>query len=664
MLKELVAAQLVVEEPGAAFVFRHALTREAVRSELLLHERRRLSKQVAETIERLHQDDVEARVGDLALHFYEAGEWRKAFEYSRRAGERAMALYAPAEALVHLTRAIDCATRLAGVDCSGVYRLRGAACEAAGELEAARLDYEEAAARAEAVGNSHERWRALLDLGLLWASRDYARSEPYYREALELARALGEPAAIARSLNRLGNWHSNVGDVGRALELSEEALEIFRANGDSRGVAETLDLLGMTSTHAMRFQRAASYYGEAIALLERLNDKATLTSALASIQIGAGTYQTDMVTPALSLPEASALGERALLVARQAGARAAECYALWQLAFSLGPQGQYARALESAEAAVRIARDAGHLQWETAAECALGAVLTDILASDQCQAHLRRAVQLAEEMASEGWITQATALLVEGLLVGGDVAAALALYDSVARERPRAFGARQLYAAGAEAVLANGDTGRALAMAEALEAADEDRGAGPPPPRLLRLRGRALLAASRPEQAVAPLADAAEAARVHGSLSHAWRAETELAQALLATGRREEAQEAAKRALALLDSLAANVPAGALRDGFRENAMRRVPASLRPRPSRSTTAPLTGREAEVAALVAQGLSNRAIADLLVLSRRTVETHVANAMAKLGLTSRSQLAAWAVEHRLRAPSTDAPRLQVP
>jgi DNA-binding NarL/FixJ family response regulator len=55
--------------------------------------------------------------------------------------------------------------------------------------------------------------------------------------------------------------------------------------------------------------------------------------------------------------------------------------------------------------------------------------------------------------------------------------------------------------------------------------------------------------------------------------------------------------------------------------------------------------PLTGREREIAELVSAGLTNRAIADQLVLSERTVEGHMRNMLAKLQLSNRTELAAW-------------------
>jgi len=71
--------------------------------------------------------------------------------------------------------------------------------------------------------------------------------------------------------------------------------------------------------------------------------------------------------------------------------------------------------------------------------------------------------------------------------------------------------------------------------------------------------------------------------------------------------------------------------------------------SARPRPEagRPGAGPgqLTRRERDVATLVAQGMSNSQIAAALVISVRTVETHVQHIMDKLGCSTRAQIAAW-------------------
>ncbi|MEU7740125.1 LuxR C-terminal-related transcriptional regulator [Nonomuraea sp. NPDC049158] len=62
-------------------------------------------------------------------------------------------------------------------------------------------------------------------------------------------------------------------------------------------------------------------------------------------------------------------------------------------------------------------------------------------------------------------------------------------------------------------------------------------------------------------------------------------------------------------------------------------------------------ATLTAREREIAGLLTEGLSNRAVAAQLVISPATVARHVANIMEKLGFGSRAQIAVWAAEHGL-------------
>jgi non-specific serine/threonine protein kinase len=64
---------------------------------------------------------------------------------------------------------------------------------------------------------------------------------------------------------------------------------------------------------------------------------------------------------------------------------------------------------------------------------------------------------------------------------------------------------------------------------------------------------------------------------------------------------------------------------------------------------------LTPREREVAALIAHGFTSREIAERLVISERTADSHAEHIRDKLGLRSRRQIAAWAIEHGLVTPS---------
>lgn len=76
------------------------------------------------------------------------------------------------------------------------------------------------------------------------------------------------------------------------------------------------------------------------------------------------------------------------------------------------------------------------------------------------------------------------------------------------------------------------------------------------------------------------------------------------------------------------------------------------------RPGPSPVGGLTPRETEVLILIARGSSNKQIAIELSLGLRTVESHVSNLLAKLGLASRTEAALWAVNHQI--PRSTTPR----
>ena len=66
---------------------------------------------------------------------------------------------------------------------------------------------------------------------------------------------------------------------------------------------------------------------------------------------------------------------------------------------------------------------------------------------------------------------------------------------------------------------------------------------------------------------------------------------------------------------------------------------------------------LTARERQVAALIAQGKSNRQIAEAMVVRVRTVETYVTRILSKLDFDSRVQIATWVIENGLAPPNKE-------
>jgi hypothetical protein len=198
-LRELLTAQMMVEQSSEWYAFRHALTRQAVYAELLGRERQTLHKVVGEALESRASATGDAPHDDLARHFYAAGVWDRAAHYARRAGEQALALHAPGAAIELLTLAIRAAEQCEQPVAPALRRARGLAHETLRDFEAGRTDFEAALELARTTDDRRAEWEVLLDLGLLWASRDYGRTGEYYARALPLVTCTGHLSPVTQA---------------------------------------------------------------------------------------------------------------------------------------------------------------------------------------------------------------------------------------------------------------------------------------------------------------------------------------------------------------------------------------------------------------------------------------------------------------------------------
>jgi len=270
-------------------------------------------------------------------------------------------------------------------------------------------------------------------------------------------------------------------------------------------------------------------------------------------------------------------------------------------------------------------------------------------------------VTLAHEVGSQVWSAHAAGRLALAAVLEQDFSTAMSVLErEMADDTPfETATERQLWCARAELLLASGSASDALAITDKLAST---LARGKIAPRVWITRGNALLMLKSFDDAERALLDALETSRATGLKSQQWRAHQAYARLLRARGRRDEAHTQIQLARALVQELAADLSDAELQTEFVERAYASMPrsgAASDRRLRKQASGGLTGREREVAALIGQGLTNRAIADELVIGERTVESYVSSILAKLGFTARTQIAAWAVTRGSPPRSSKSP-----
>jgi DNA-binding CsgD family transcriptional regulator/tetratricopeptide (TPR) repeat protein len=650
MLKQLIAAQLVVEETADHYAFRHALTRQAIYTTLLLRERHALHRRVGEATERLYAASLRSRLADLSYHYFTAGEWEKALHYSQQAGDRARQLYSQREAIVYYSRALVAARQLGRAVEAELLSARGHAYLILGDFRSALDDFEQARKLAQEQRDGMAEWRSLNDLGAFWTGRNYQRTGEFFRQAEELARKLNEPKLIAISLNNMGNWFFVSGQAAQALKYHRQALEFFEDQQDEPGMAQTHSLMGMANLHHGDQIAAYEEYRHAIQLSRKLDDKHELIHAL----IGgchANYDETDYIPPQSPL-ESQQMALEALELARQVGWASLEAFAEWDIALGLAQRGTFGEALAHAQTMFRIAAEIEDPQRVSGAYYALGYSYLLMLQAEPAIRDLEAGLVVAKEFGSSWMIGNTTTELASAYLLDDQPGKARALLESAplpeSGHRTRAE-RRMLWAKG-NLLLAENNPAGALQIAEHLLASRRSSRITQPIPALLKLKGEALFALKQFRKAELALEGARQGAEEREALPLLWQIHARLGWLYKEQKQGEESEREFASARQVIDRLGTSIQDDSLRTAFVEAALRSLPSKRRR--EADSFGGLTRREQEVAGLVAEGKSNREIAETLVLSERTVENHVGNILMKLGFDSRAQVAVWAVEKGLR------------
>jgi tetratricopeptide (TPR) repeat protein len=572
-------------EPEIEYLFRHALIQDAAYESLLRKDRQRLHLAVGMILEQIYPERIDELAPMLARHFYEGSDLPRACHYFRLAGDNAARQYANMEAVDHYSRAIEL-TDEQDYALPGLYRARGVIQETLGNFDAAREDHEAALDLGRRSDNRRAEWRAALDLGMLWAGRDYAHSQTYFEQALALAETLNDPAALAQSLNRIGNWLVNQEAPADGIGYHRRALGIFEELGDKAGTADTLDLLAMASWLAGTPNLGADYYRRTVDLLREVGNPYGLSSTLVGMGLAGGPMFYGAIVPdfAQDGEDIFAYEDEAVAIARSIGWRAGEAYALSMSGVILATTGEIARGLSAVEAAAAIAAEIGHRQWDVLTRYAQAFVYRDLWAFEEAQRLLEPALVLAQELNSTYWIRAISCELAAAFGAQGRLDEADALLDTVVARTvaPQTLSQRMAWHERVEVALARHDARLALECLDFLMRNTEigDARNELNYPGMALLRGIALYQLIRSGEDTSPdTATRAEASlqAVYDSASrwpHSplfWKVAVQFAALREALGQPDEARDLRARAQTAYDALCQTIPPHLL-DTFRRGA--------------------------------------------------------------------------------------------
>jgi DNA-binding CsgD family transcriptional regulator len=631
----------VLRRPGDVLEFRHGLVREAVYDDLLPGERTRIHTAFAEALQARVDADPEASLSELsrlAFHWSEAHDAPRTLAASVRAGERALH-FGTAEAVTHLERAMSLLDRVP---------------DAEAITGQAKPDMLLLLARAYADNEQRELFERLTreavtelrpETHRLVASRVYATltiCEPAegdlddaeaLRLALEYAGTTPSPE-LAQALCSQSSYQHRHGHGTPALKAARQAARVARQVGAHEHEVQALhfcaielDLLGevgeaiAAETEAVRVARGAGRLGHALFAESNL--------AWFELVGGAGDRAYDRGIAGLEESLTNGLPVLAVFCGPQAFA-------------SLVWHGRFDDAERLLERLLTFDVDT-HWSWREELRQELAVARGEVRAVED---RLGRPPRFVESGAHHGGdetdVDQRVSLLLN---LGRDAAARdladayltfVEVADSPIRHACAAYTAYRAAAAQRDEDLrAHAD--RALDWARPYvteEWATTLHG--------LRFgMADAFSSRFRGESATASLR---RAVGIGGRLGAfvALEPRLMLAEDLLAHGDRDEGREL----LAALWSDARDMGAGDHeRRAFRLATRTRVPLPRDPRDA-GPLSRLTPREREVLDLLADGATNRAIADTLFITEKTASVHVSNLLAKLGVPNRGAAAALA------------------
>ncbi len=620
---------------GRTFEFQHALVREAAERILLSSERKELHQRIAEELATRRNPAAEPAA--IAYHYGQAGLSEQLGHHAVAAADDAWRTGAPMEAARWYEQALAAAATGREPEPEPLLRRAAEAFAAARNPRLASATFESLVERQRARGDVLAEAETLAEFANMFHG-DLQRRQELLERALRILEPLGETAALARVYARLASLYVAAARPREAIAAGRMARDMARRTGatDAEAVAQrslgTIVAAGGDVADGCRRLRRSIQLAKTA---HKHMDVYLSSLSLVNAAIRAGDWDLAETTARESID-----------YAREVGAGSDAGSLMSRLAEVLRLTGRFDEACRTIDAALLLLDQDETYIFNTAL-LAKGLILADLGRWQEAQDLVEPILPTLER--SGQFHVHGTGLFVLAVASRSmgrrrDTIELLERLLAAWRETEDNYYVLPVLLFACRLYCEEGDQSAAQGIISDLRGVE----AQPQLAKATVSSAEAWLAVAedRLDDAIRLWGQSVSAFDGLGRPVEASRARLELGRTLLARGGDGDRNEAKEHLLAIR-SLFADV---ALPEAEQAEGLLRRHRLVVTRAA-GEDGPLTAREREIVALVAQGMTNRAIATELTLSTRTVDNHVSRILNKLQLASRAQIAAYAMEHGL-------------
>lgn len=316
-LDELINMRIIFrdETKDGIYTFTHPMMQEIIYHRMTQNELGGLHKKIAENMEKIYKDNINAVLYDVVRHFVNTDEYEKTLCYSMMAGKKAKDALAFDESMKYYKIALNSLEKLdstlenKGKNADAILNL-GDIYRVTGEWDPALQQYENAAKISREIKNEEQEAKSYIKIGEIksersewdeaikkfekglkiseknndvrgmgeayknigyvhWRKAEFDKSLDYFNKTMEYGKKINDPGMIAYANLRIGTVYSEKGEKEKGIEYLQKSIDISGRHGDFHTMAAAYNNIGEIYRAEGKYDEAIWYYKKQIEMAEK-----------------------------------------------------------------------------------------------------------------------------------------------------------------------------------------------------------------------------------------------------------------------------------------------------------------------------------------------------------------------------------------------------------